>query len=74
METNSLEGIARDGIHTASQVARAAVQSSGELASEVAAAASKLARDTTQTTEDSSIVILGPSIACSALRGKSVSR
>jgi hypothetical protein len=59
METNSIEGIARDGIHTATQVARAAVQSGSEFASEVATATSKLARDTTQTTEESSLVILG---------------
>jgi hypothetical protein len=59
METNSIEGIARDGIHTATQVARAAVQSGTELAGEIAAATSKLARDTTQMTEDSSVVVLG---------------
>ena len=59
METNSIEGIARDGLHTATQVARAAVQSGTELAGEIAAATSKLARDTTQMTEDSSVVVLG---------------
>jgi hypothetical protein len=59
METNSIEGIARDGIHTATQVARAAVQSGSELAGEIATATSKLARETAQTTEDSSLVILG---------------
>ena len=42
METNRIEGMARDGIQTASQVARTAVQSGGETAAELLSTVAKL--------------------------------
>lgn len=59
MESNRIEGIARDGIGTCAGVAKTVVQSTGEALAEVVAASAKLARDTTQTAEETTIATLG---------------
>ncbi len=59
METNRIEAIGKDGIETLVQISRAAVQSGGELTSEVAATVSKAVRETAVHLEESSIGVLG---------------